>query len=506
MPEKVNYNPDILSCLANLSSDEVFTPPEIANAMLDMLPQELFTSPDTKFLDPGCKSGVFLREIAKRLNEGLKDRIPDVEQRMDHIMKNQLFAIAITQITGLLSRRSVYCSKDASGRFSVVKFEDPDGNIRFRRVEHTWVGGKCSVCGASKEIQDRGKELETHAYEFIHMDGNELKELKNMKFDVIIGNPPYQMEDGGNNASATPIYHIFVEQAKKLKPRYLTMITPSRWFTGGKGLDSFRSDMLSDRHIREIVDYQNAKECFPGVSIGGGVNYFLWDRDNAGDCQITNVSGGKRVSMVRSLQEFPVFVRSNEAIEILKKVSSFREPSISPTIGTRNPYGLDTKTRGSDSEFKGAVEVYSSKGRSWIPQDSVSNVSSVYKYKTMLSCICSEHAGEPDKDGMYKVLSTVCVIPPKSVCTDSYLVCFPTDDKDTSQNYCNYLRTKFCRFLIIILLSSIHITAKTMTLIPMQDFSKPWTDEELYKKYSLTDDEIAFIESMIKPMDGGDDA
>ena len=314
------------------------------------------------------------------------------------------------------------------------------------------------------------------------------------------------MEDGGNNASATPIYHKFVEQAKKLKPRYLTMITPSRWFTGGKGLDEFRNNMLSDRHIREIVDYQNAKECFPGVSIGGGVNYFLWDRDNSGDCCITNVSGEKRVSMVRSLQEFPVFVRQNDAIDIIKKVSSFKEPSISSTIGTRNPYGLDTKTRGSDSEFKNSITVYSSKGKSWIPKNVVSDTPSIHKYKTMLSCICSEHAGEPDKDGMYKVLSTVVVIPPESVCTDSYLVCNPTDVEAVSRNYCNYLRTKFCRFLIIILLSSIHITAKTMSLIPIQDFSKPWTDEELYKKYGLTEDEIAFIESMIKPMDGGSDA
>jgi len=308
-----NYNPDVLSCIANLSSDEVFTPPKMANAVLDLLPQDVWNNPDVTFLDPFCKSGVFLREISRRLNQGLESKIPDKQERINHILEKQIYGLAITELTSLLSRRSVYCSKTANGKYSVCDiFDNPQGNIRFERIEHSWKKGKCVYCGANEANLERGWDLETHAYEFIHTKKPE--EIFNMKFDVIVGNPPYQLSDGGFGRSASPIYHRFVQQAKKLNPRYLTMIIPSRWFGGGKGLNKFRAEMLNDDRIRKIVDYEDATEVFPGVSIAGGICYFLWEKDSTGECEVVNIYNDTPTVSTRSLNEFPIFIRHGQAI------------------------------------------------------------------------------------------------------------------------------------------------------------------------------------------------
>lgn len=488
------YNPDVLTCLANLSNDEVFTPPEIANQMLDMLPQELFEDPNTKFLDPACKSGVFLREIAKRLIKGLEKDFPDLQERIDHIFHNQLYGIAITELTSLLSRRSVYCSKYPNSEYSISKFDSAQGNIRFKRTEHTWNNRKCVFCGASQEQYERENILETHAYEWIHKFKPE--EIFKMKFDVIISNPPYQLSDGGNGASAKPIYNLFVNQAKKLNPKYISMIIPARWYAGGKGLDDFRKDMLEDRHITKLVDYVNAKDCFSGTSIGGGVCYFLWDRENEQDCEYINIHDNKETQATRNLSEYPVFVRYNEAISIINKVLAKKEEKVSNVLGSRNPFGFASSARGRES---GEYCLYSSAGKGYVSRNEIHQGKELIdKYKVMISKVTSEHAGEPDKNGMFTVISTTKVLQPKEVCTDSYLLAYTSNSKVEAENFAKYLCTKFFRFMLLQAVSSINLSKDKFMFVPMQNFSREWTDDDLYKKYELAEEEIDFIESMIR--------
>ena len=338
---KSNYNPDVLTCLANLSNDEVFTPPSLVNQILDLLPVELWSNPDARFLDPVCKSGVFLREIAKRLIVGLEPVFPDLQERANHIYKYQLFGLAITELTGLLSRRSVYCSKVANGRYSVCSdFEDEQGNIVYARVEHDWRGGKCGFCGASQEVYERGDELESYAYQFIHADDPSCF-FKNMKFDVIVGNPPYQLNDGGGTgSSAKPIYNQFVDQAKKLSPRYLSMIIPARWYSGGKGLDDFRNEMLNDQRIRHLIDFSDSRDCFPSVDIAGGICYFLWERDSLGECQVQTIRKNEVKISSRHLNEFEAFIRDNLAVDIVHKVKQKSQSFLDSVVSSRMPFGL----------------------------------------------------------------------------------------------------------------------------------------------------------------------
>ena len=499
---KLNYNPDVLSCLANLSNDEVFTPPSLANQMLDMLPQELFRSPKTRFLDPCTKSGVFLREIAKRLIAGLADKIPDLQERIDHIMHHQLYGIAITRLTSLMSRRSLYCSKNASGKYALSQFDTEDGNIRFTDQRHTWQNGKCRYCGASQEVYDRNDTLESHAYEFIHTDKpNTL--YNNMTFDVIIGNPPYQMETG-TSKQAKPIYQLFVTQAKRLKSNYLLMIIPSRWFAGGMGLDDFRKEMMLDDSIRVFVDYVNAKDCFPQNSISGGVCYFFRDKSYHGKCSFTNVRGEKRTTEFRSLHEFPVLVRYNEAVTIIHKIRKVSEVSLSDYVSPISPFGFGSYERGNPEKSNiYSIRLYSSAG---IGYKSINEVTKGKEYldcyKVMLSQTGAEHAGEPAKDGKYRVFpNTMKVLGPNEACTHSYILIGKFENVETASNLYLYLKTAFVRFLSLMAMSSIHLSKTTFQFVPLQDFSKPWTDEELYKKYGLTEEEIQFIESMIRPME-----
>ena len=505
-----NYNPDVLSCLANLSSDEVFTPPEIANQMLDLLPKELFSNPETKFLDPFTKSGVFLREIAKRLIVGLEDKIPNLEDRIEHIFKNQLYGIAITELTSLLSRRSLYCSKYPNSKYSVTKFDNIEGNIRFKRIDHTWKNNKCIWCGASKEnLGDRDK-LETHAYEFIHTANPE--RIFNMKFDVIIGNPPYQLSDGGGEgSSAQPLYDKFIIQSIKLNPKFLIMIVPARWYSGGKGLDEFRDTMLHDDRIKEIHDFPITDDCFPGVNIRGGVCYFLWSRNYHGDALVSNHKGEVVVSkMSRPLLEknAETFIRYNQAISILKKVQAFNEKTLDERVSSRLPFGIPSNFEEyseTKNEKANVILFRNRRGMSntasdrivWIePRYILKNMEMKDKPKVLVS-----KASPGGDEYPHAILSKPFYGPKNSVCTETYLIVDFVKNEEEGNNLISYIATKFFRFLVGLIKNTQNISKGCFTFVPIQDFSKPWTDEELYKKYDLTSDEIAFIESMIKPMD-----
>lgn len=511
-----SHNPDVLTCIANLSNDEVITPPDFANQMLDKLEktwaksnsgENIWTNKNITFLDPATKSGVFLREIVKRLNSGLTKELPDLSERINHILTKQVFGIGITELTSLLARRSVYCSKYANGIHSVARtFSHKNGNIWFKRTEHVWLNSKCKFCSASKSEYERNQELESHAYAFIHSDdiNTLLKKMfgEEMRFDVIIGNPPYQLSDGGFGTSAMPIYQKFVEQAKKLEPRYLSFVTPSRWLSGGKGLSDFRNEMLNDGRIEHITDYINSKECFPGVSIGGGICYFLWSRDYKGECNYTNILNKKEFTLDRNLNEYPIFVRFNQAISIIKKINIQDNNSMTTLVDSRNPFGLASNFRGKKKAFAGSLALHASDGITYIkPELVTSGNEKINLYKLMIGRIISEHAGEPDKNGQMKIISTIKLLSPKEVCTDSYLCVGVFKSTNDAINMFEYFKTKFVRFLMMQALSSINLSKEKFYFVPIQDFNQKWDDQVLYEKYALSPSEIEFIESLIKPMD-----
>lgn len=499
-----NYNPDVLTCLANLSNDEVFTPPDMANRMLDLLPSSLWSDPHARFLDPVSKTGVFLREIARRLMTGLAEQIPDVQERADHIFKEQLFGLAVTELTGLLSRRSVYCSKTANGHYSVCSaFDNEQGNIRYEPTAHTWVNGRCRYCGASREVYDRGEALESHAYRFIHADNPE-NLFPDMRFDVIIGNPPYQLSDGGDTedrqrGGAIPLYHFFVQTAMKLKPRYLVMIIPSRWFAGGRGLDDFRDEMLNDTHIRTLVDFPLSSECFPNVEIKGGVCYFLWDREYDGLCSVTTMRKDKVSNAIRPLLEkgCTTFIRYNEAISILHKVQKFGEEPFSKQVSSQKPFGFRTFVKGKKEPFNGAVKLYANKGEGYVCRDEITqNTEWIDQYKIYISTAYG--AGE---DFPHQILNKPFLGNPNTCCSETYVVVGPYANKRRAENVIGYIKTKFFRFLVLLKKNTQHAPARVYSFVPVQNFDETWTDEKLYAKYGLTDEEITFIESMIRPME-----
>ncbi|MDA8256801.1 MAG: Eco57I restriction-modification methylase domain-containing protein [Betaproteobacteria bacterium] len=521
-------NPDVLTCIANLSNDEVFTPPEFANRMLDTLAEawaashngaNIWADKKVRFLDPNTKSGVFLREITSRLTKGLERKIPNLEERVDHILTKQVFGIGITHLTSLLARRSVYCSKHANGEHSVAKgFKSDAGNIWFERTEHTWAYGKCTFCGASQSALDRGEELETHAYAFIHTDNIKARIAEwfggDMQFDVIIGNPPYQLDDGGFGKSAAPIYQMFVDQAKKLEPRYLSLVIPSRWFAGGKGLDEFRESMLADNRIRSIDDYLSAADVFPGVGLKGGVCYFLWDRDHPGSCNVSTHFKDWPVSTAnRPLMESgaDVFIRFNEGLSILKKVMRHEgasndslilaaEKRFDQLVSSLRPFGFRTFFRGRKQIKKGDVTIYQNGGTGYVGRKEVETGTELIDSWKIYIGRAAPGTGNRDTYP-HRILSTPFIGEPASICSETYLCIGPFESQAEAESALSYLTCRLTRLLILLHKPSQDTTRKVYTFVPTQPWDRKWTDEDLYSKYGISQSEIEFIEKLVRPMD-----
>ncbi|KRF31105.1 Eco57I restriction-modification methylase domain-containing protein [Yonghaparkia sp. Soil809] len=530
-------NPDVLTCIANLSNDEVFTPPEFANQMLDTLEAawaeanegaNIWEDQSVTFLDPFTKSGVFLREITSRLAEGLASSIPDLQERVDHILTKQVYGIAVTELTGMLARRSLYCSKFANGKHSIAKsFTTEDGNIWFERTEHTWKGreralqvdtitgnelkvdvagtGRCAFCGASEEGYARGDELETYAYSFIHTSDIKARVAQQfgveVHFDVIIGNPPYQLDDGGHGNSATPIYQHFVENAMALDPKFVVMVTPSRWFAGGRGLDKFRSRMLSSHQLKYLVDFPKLYDGFPGVKIRGGISYFLWDRDYKGPCWIQTMWDGKPLGepVARSLDAYDVLVRRNEAVSILEKVSSVGEQTLELRVSPGKPFGLRTFFHGRPSAtgIEDPVRLYGSQRISYVDRSEIpQNADWVDDWKVFMTAVQGTSAAVETK-----FLSKPIVAEPGTASTETYLVAGRFKSEAEAQRYSAYLRTRFVRFLVSLRKSTQHANRDVYSFVPDLPQSEHWTDAKLYARYGLTKDEIAFLESQVAAHD-----
>lgn len=486
--------PDILDTISNLSNDEVFTPPDVANEVLDLLPPEVWKDSTLRFLDPASKTGIFLREAARRLMVGLEDEFPDEDVRRSHIFKNMLFGFPITELTGLVSRRSVYYSKDASGEHSIIRFDDEQGNIPFVRMEHTYsVDGKCTICGSPQEQLERGESRENYAYRFIHD-----KEVVNLKFDVIVGNPPYQLESAGHGAQATPIYQLFVEQAFRLKPRYVALITPSRWFAGGMGLDAFRKRMLDSKNFKYLVDFPDGSEVFPGTQIKGGVSYFLWDRDYEGPCEVKTVQGGAEgTKSHRYLGEHgDIFIRFNDALPILEKVQKKQLGTIEEWISATNPFGLATNFKGytDTSEKLDDIPLYTSSGVKYLSRRELpQGAEHLGKWK-----VFTPKAG-PGNDGYpHKILGDPIVAPEDAACTMTYLVGGKFEDQRSAENYAALLQTRFIRFLVALRKNTQHVTRNSFKFVPQMDLNRRWTDEELYSFFEITEDEQIFIASIVR--------
>jgi adenine-specific DNA methylase len=534
-------NFDILETITNVGNDEVFTPRKICGEILDSLPEEVWHNPNYRWLNPCTKNGIFEREIALRLDEGLKEMIPDQEKRRKHILQKMIFSIGLTKFTSHVARRTLYYCNVANKKCDGIKatdghfvngysigngswFDTEEGNILTPNAEHNIQGkdekAKCTFCGvkeSSKYVNPLQREQ--YAYEFIHvyhlvlekhLQKRFFKGDKNMKFDIIIGNPPYHLSDGGAQASARPIYHLFIKQAKALNPKYLCMIIPSRWMAGGKGLDDFRDEMINDKHIFLLHDYVDCKQVFPTTEIKGGVCYFVRELERTGKCEIVRHTANGIFKSVRFLKEegLDVFIRDERLIPIYKKVAGHKEQSFMKIVSPRKPYGLNGDLFSAPSKYglppisdKPINDGYTIHGLEGLKR-TIKFISNDYPF-TRISSLNKYKLFMPRNQGsgfFGEKFSEPILAKPGELCTETYVVIGGFERESECLNIYSYIKTKFFRALIGIRKHDQNASQSIYKSVPLQDFSKSWTDAELYEKYGFSIEEIAFIESNVEAM------
>jgi len=471
-----------LDRFSRISDSEVVTPRWLCKEMLESIGiAELagIVENGGKLLDIASKTGEFAYSIFMILKD-----IVDIEK-----LKACIYSIPTSGVTYEFTRRMYetlglrlenLANVDNFNAYDLIE-KDVNGNVEYDKIAKLLKQNKSFNQITMRDSINEGDDI--------------------VNFDVVIGNPPYQQSTSQHSAQGKPIYDKFVNISKAVAPEFVSMIIPSRWFAGGMGLDSFRDAMRTDTCIAKMVSFANGKDCFPDTSTGG-ICYFLRDTNWENTCHFTSVINGVRHSDSRNLSEFPVILRDNVAQKIVRKMQSFNQTALSEEVCSINVFGFESKERGTTTPFEDGYELLSSKGIGFISKDELKQGQELAdKYKVIVGQVISEHAAEPDKNGQYKLLSSLRILPPKQICNFSYLVVKTFNSEQEAVNFKQYLATRFVRYLILQSVSSIHLTKEKFRFVPMQDFSKAWTDAELYEKYGLTDEEIAFIESIIKPMD-----
>lgn len=488
---------------------EVFTAEREVNAMCDLVKHET-EKIESRFLEPACGDGNFLAVILERK---LKTVTEKYKNNACDWKKYSLSALGSIYGVDILHDNIFACRERLFNIWNeeyknIFKKECDGETADFARTVlnlNIICGNILTMDSVSGQDGKENKPLSFSEWSFSEGDKSikhkeyamsDLVDVCKMKFDVIIGNPPYQLNDGGNGASAKPIYHHFVEQAKKLNPKYLSMIIPARWYAGGKGLDFFRKTMINDHRISELHDFVRASDCFSGVEIKGGICYFLWERDYDGMCRVVTHKGDKIISEMKRYmaeKDSDTFIRYNDAVKILRKIKSYGEPTFNGLVSPRKPFAFSTDfsdythTKTKDN----TVFIYARKDSGYISEKRIEkNKEWINRWKVFIPEAIG--AGNMAADVVKPIVGK-----PNTVCTETYVVAGPVDTECEALNISGYISTKFFHFLLGLKKITQHTTSKTYSFIPVQDFTTVWTDEKLYRKYGLTDDEINFIESSV---------